>query len=263
MTQRHNVFVVHSWEEWPTYHRMMELLSAREAGIADYSVPPWKAVDGSDDEVIARINSRISTATAIVVLNTPGLHHRAWSSYEMQASVRMNKRIVVLQPHDNFWRPIPSLLDDHLYRVAPWRSDVLGKAIRGEYPQDGRVFDIAEQAERRSLVQVLAVGVGTVSLALLVKTVVALRDLQNDLAQEGVRLEWNDRAAGQVALHALAGAALIGGLTALITDDARASLVMAAAGGLAGAAVGARRVYMAAVNGTSSLRVLTVMSMPI
>jgi hypothetical protein len=258
MIPRNNIFVIHSWEESPTYHRMMELLSAREAGVADYSLPPWKAVEGPDDEVIASIDSRISTATAVVVLNTPGIHHRPWSSYEMQTAVRMNKRIVVLQPHEGFWRPIPSILDDHLYRVAPWRSDVLGKAIRGDYPQDGRIFDIAEQAERRALTQLLAVGVGTVSIALLVTTVLELRDLQNDLAGAGIHVEWNDHATGRTALHALTGAALIGGLTALITEDAKAAVIMAVAGGLAGAAFGTHRMYKARLNGMSSLRVLTV-----
>jgi hypothetical protein len=258
MSGKKNIFVIHSWDEAHTYDRMMGLLEPRVSGLADYSVPPWKAVLGSDDEVFDSINSRISTSTAVVVLNTPGLHRRPMSNYEMNTAVDMNKRIIVLQPHDDFWRPIPQVLDDHLYRVAPWRSDVLGKAICGDYPQDGRIFDIAERADRRKVAQVLAAGVGTVSIALLIRSVALFRTLQKDLERSGVRIEWTGQATGQVAGYAFGGAALLGGLTFLITGDAKAGLVMAGAGGLAGAALGTQRVYKAALNGRSSLRVLTL-----
>lgn len=257
MSNRKNLFVIHSWAEPEAYARAMELLQARESSIADYSIPPWKAIENPSD-VEASIRSRITTASTVVVLNTPGLHKRTVSSLEMEIAASMDKRIVVLQPHGNFWQPIPQALDGRVYRVAAWRGDVLGRAIRGEYPHDGRIFDIAEQCERRQVVQCLAAGVGGLSLALLLREVSAYRKLTQALAAEGIRLDEDKVAAREIAKDALLGALVAGAFTALLTDDSESALWAAAAGGVVGAAVGATRTYKAALHGTSSLRVLAL-----
>lgn len=256
MTYRKNVFVVHSWDEAESYARAMDLLSAREAGIADYSIPPWKAVDPS--EVEASIRSRISTASSVLVLNTPGLHRRRVSSLEMKIAASMEKRIVVLQPHGNFWQPIPQELDGHIYRVAPWRSDVVGRAIRGAYPYDGRIFDIAEHVERRQIVQYLSAGVGAISLVVLLREAVSYQELVRDLNDKGIRLNLGTTASGEIAKGALVGALLAGGLAALMTENTESALLAAAAGGAAGAAVQAARTYQAILHGTAELRVLAL-----
>ena len=248
MADRKNIFVIHSWDEAHTFARMKDLLSARDAGLADYSVPPWKAVEGSDEEVASSIRSRIASASAVVVLNTPGLHQRPWSTFEMECAVEMGKQIIVLQPHDDSRRPIPSALNDHLYRVVSWRSDVLGRAIRGEYPQDERVFEIAEHADQRVVVQNASIGVGAVSLVLLGGAVAGFKKLSDELAAQGVSLQWTPQATGAVVKFGAGGALLAGLLTALLTKNPQAALWAAAAGGLAGAAVGGSRVYLAAQN---------------
>jgi len=257
MSGRKNLFVIHSWAEPESYARVMELLHARESGIADYSIPPWKAIDRPSD-VTASIRSRITTASAVVVLNTPGLHKRRMSSQEMEIAASLEKRIVVLQPHGNFWQPIPRALDGRVYRVAAWRGDVLGRAIRGEYPHDGRIFDIAEQCDRRRVVQCLAAGVGGISLALLLRELSAYWKLRQELGAEGIQLHDGTVPAGEIAKGALVGAILAGTLTALLTKDSESALCAAAAGGVVGATVGAVRTYQAALHGTSSLRVLAL-----
>jgi hypothetical protein len=120
------------------------------------------------------------------------------------------------------------------------------------------VFDIAEQADRRAVVRTLAIGVGTVSLALLVKTAFAFQKLTAELAAQGIRQQWTRAATGEVVKFAVGGALIAGGLTALLTRDPKATAWAAAAGGLAGAALGGTRVYRAALHGTSKLLVLTV-----
>jgi hypothetical protein len=257
MSNRKNLFVIHSWAEPETYARAMELVHARESGIADYSVPPWKAIE-RPSEVEASIRSRIATASTVVVLNTPGLHKRNVSSLEMEIAASMDKRIVVLQPHGNFWQPIPQVLDGRVYRVTAWRGDVLGRAIRGEYPYDGRIFDIAEKSERRQIVKLLSAGVGVLSLALLLRTFASYRELAQELAAEGIQFDHGLATAGDVAKGAVVGAILVGGITALLTEDAKAALWAAAAGGAIGAAVTAARTYQAALHGTSSVRVLAL-----
>lgn len=255
---RHNLFVIHSWDEAPSYARMSDLLALRESGLADYSLPPWKAVPGSDDTVQSSIDRRIQTASAVVVLNTPGLHKRPTSSYEMQRSVEMEKRIIVLQPHGAFDQPIPEVLDGHIYRVSSWRSDVLGHAIRGDYGQDTRVFDIAEVADRRVLVAGIAALVGVGSFAVVGATAGLLNRLANELAAVGVRLDWTGGEVEQVVRPIVIGAGIAALATAIITRDAKSAGLAALAGGAAGAAYGLVQVYRARLLGTRDIRVLTL-----
>lgn len=256
--ERHNLFVVHSWDEAGTYTRMNELLAGHDAGVANYSVPPWKAVPGPDDVVLASIDRRIQTASAVVVLNTPGLHRRPTSGYEMHRSVEMGKRIVVLQPHGAFDQSIPQVLDGNIYRVSSWRGDVLGRAIRGEYPYDGRVFDVAEVVDRRELVGGIAALVGIGSFLVIGATLSRRKELADELAAIGIRLDWTGSEVASVAGPALGGALVAGVLTALVTRDAKSAAMAAMAGGAAGAAYGLVGVYRSRLLGTQRLQVLTL-----
>jgi hypothetical protein len=258
MAGRSNIFVVHSWDEADSYARMSGMLAERVAGLADYSLPPWKPAPGPEDLVKSSIQSRIGFATAVVVLNTPGLHDREMSRFEMQKAVDQEKRIIVLQPHGDFWRPIPEVLHGHVYRVSSWRSDSLGRAIRGEYPHDRRVFDISEAAERRAVVQMLAAGVGALSLVLLYRSVTSFSALTAELRASGVDLRWSAENTREVATYAVGGALVAGGLVGLLTRDWKAAAAAAVAGGLGGAAYAATRVYRAAIAGSEPYCVLAV-----
>ncbi len=258
--ERANLFSIHAWDNADNLHRLEELLRASDPALAHYSLPPERAIPGTDAQVRASIESRIAFSTAVVVVNSPGLHERELSTFEMETAVALNKRIVLVQPHDDFQLPVPAVLDGHVYYHAPWRSDVVGRAIRGEYPADGRVFDIAEVAERRVIIGWLSAGVAAASFGVIVRTVSALQALQRELAEVGVTLRWRSEDSRSVGEHAVMGALIVGGITALITGDAKTALYAAGAGAAAGAAIGVHRVYQAQLLGTAELRILTVTS---
>ena len=258
MGQRKNIFVIHGWEEADRYARITELLDTREAGIADYSVPPWRSIGGSFADVAASLRQRIKTATAVLVINDSRLHKRPFSGFEMEASVEEHKRIIVVQPHHDFSHPIPKVLDGHLYRVAPWRADVVGRAIRGEYPQDGRVFDISEKADRRGIVRALVLGTGAFSLAVLIKRTVDLRNLERELAADGIALDLKAPPQPTIGGSVATGAVVAGGLTYLLTRDLKASAWAAAGGAGIAAAWATSRRYKAVLHGSQQLRSLSV-----
>ncbi len=258
MATRSNIFVVHSWEESDSYERARLLLLAKESSLADYSIPHWQPVEGSEAQVKASIRARISWASAVIVLNTSGLHRRPYSAFEMQQASELSKRIIVLQPHGDFRQPIPAALDGAVYRVVPWRGDVLGRAVRCEYPYDDRVFDVAEKADRRRIVQILASVTGAASLLVLSKTVSAFTSLQDDLQKQGITLAVGSFSTQHIVSAALSGAFLVGGITALATRDLSSACWGAAAGAVFGACLNANTQYRAVLHGTQDLRVLTM-----
>ena len=176
----------------------------------------------------------------------------------MAIAVELDKPIVVLQPRDEFWLPIPNVLDGSIYRVSSWRGDALGRAIRGEAPQETRVFDIAELRDRLDIVKMLAAGVVCCSLVVIATSLSAREQLARDLAPHGVRIDWTSDNTATVEGFALGGA-VVGGVTAAIcTRNVAGALLGALAGGLAGAALGTALVYRAAVHGTHDLCVLAL-----
>ena len=254
MGQRANVFVVHSWDDADACRRMEGRLRKSDPDLAHYTLTPERALPGRREEVLRGIRNRIKTANAVVVLNTPGLHKRESSRFEMQTAVRMKKRIVLVQPHGNFQLPVPAELKGNVYRHATSRSDVIGRAIRGEYPQDGRVFDVAEVADRRSLASILSAGVAAVSFIVIARDLTVLK---RDLASRGIKLVFEGEEMQEVAAHAAVGA-LIGCLIGALSGDGKTALATTLAGASVGAAVGFRRVYKARLLGNGPLKVLTV-----
>lgn len=257
MKKRTNVFTIHAWDEAPACRRMEDLLRASHPDLAHSTVLPERAINGAPLEVRRSIEGRIKFASAVVVVNTPGLHQRPTASFEMKTAVSMGKRIVVVQPPGDFRAPVPAELAGHVYRFAPWRSDVVGRAIRGEYPQDERIFDIAEVADRRALLAVLAAGVAAVSFAVVIETANAMRAFGHDLASYGVELRWNETDTGIVLERALYGA-VVGTLLGALSGDGRTTLYAACAGAAIGAAAGVNRVYRAKLIGSTQTRVLTI-----
>jgi hypothetical protein len=108
------------------------------------------------------------------------------------------------------------------------------------------VFEIAEQADRRAVVQKLSIGGGAASLALLVCASVAFKKLTAESAAQGVRLQWTPTATGKVVSFGVGGALIAGALAAVLTNDLRAATWAAATGGLIGAAVGGAHIVRAA-----------------
>lgn len=258
MSVRRNLFLIHAWDDSETYSEAVELLKARDAGLADYSIPPWKKLRGSEAEVERGIRARIRSATAVVVVNSDGLHHHDWSGREMAIAVELGKPVVVLQPRDDFWLPIPQALDGNVYRVSSWRGDALGRAVRGEAPQDSRVFDIAELRDRLDIAEMLTAGVACASLVVVAASLHAWGRLVRELQAAGVNLEWNDGDLAKVKRYGLGGAIVGAAATGLYTRSLAGAVLGAIAGALAGAAIGTALVYRAALHGTRELRVVTL-----
>ncbi|MCB9729127.1 MAG: TIR domain-containing protein [Deltaproteobacteria bacterium] len=246
---RCNIFVVHSWHDGDLYDRMLDLLRAREAGLADYSVPAHRPLEGTDTEIEASIVQRMRTATAVVVLNSPGLGNSAWCDFELCAAVEMSKRVVVLQPHATPDAPAPRRLRESDPAVVPWRSDSLGRAIRGEWAPRPRVHDLAERADRAAIVKAVSSAAASLSILVLYRDARELDALRADFASLGYQLVWTAGARREVARSAGLGALIGAALGALLGSGGRHTLVGAAAGGLAGLARGHSRVVEATLSG--------------
>lgn len=259
MDKRCNVFAIHAWDDSHSCRRLEQLLRTSHPDLAHYTVLPERALDGSEEQVLRSIESRISFATAVVVVNVPGLHRRPTATFEMETAVRLGKRIVVVQPRGDFRLPVPEELDGHVYRFAPWRSNVVGRAIRGEYPHDGRIFDLAEVADRRTLAGTLAAGVSAVSFLVVGATVQEILSFRRELAAQGIALGWNSNDRLLVAQPVVQGA-LLGALFGALSGDAKTTLYAACAGAAIGSAVGVHRLYKAQLLGSESVRVLSIES---
>ena len=258
MTDRKNIFTIHSWDNSEAFERMRTLVSDREAGLADYSVPFYRPLDGDTREVAEQLIERIRRASVVIVHNTRDLHKRATSKFEVIAAKSMNKRVIVVQPYRDFDAPISEDLAQCAERIVPWNSAVVGKAIRGELKDNGRVFDIAEVADRRRLIRLAATAVGGLSLTLLVRDLKHLRKLQREFVDSGLVRSWDGIDYPQLIGKAILGGGLAYLIGLAVTKDAKSANAIGLAGAMLAGTVELRRQYHVAVSGEDGVRTITL-----
>jgi hypothetical protein len=83
----------------------------------------------------------------------PYAHKSPCVRFEIDAARKHRKPIIAVHPNGQLGQPMPKVVNEGLYRAIGWRGNALEKAILGEYPPDARVFDVADDVDRRSVVQ--------------------------------------------------------------------------------------------------------------
>jgi hypothetical protein len=176
----------------------------------------------------------------------------------MKQAVAMNKRIIVVQPHGEPNSPIPKALDGAFYKVTPWRSDVVGKAIQGHYQQDERVFDIAEIVERRLPIQITSGAATMVSFILLVREFRKWVELRQELDNQSICMPGSTATAITITVSTFLGAVLAGLLALSASRDPFTAFLAALAGGLTGAVIGSKLAHADVLRRISDLQTLNL-----
>lgn len=248
-----SAFISHAFSAVPEYVRVLELLENEGVAFVNRSVPAWDPLDAQGTALLQQLEHRIARSDRVIVLATSNLHHRPIVEFEIQAARAHGKQIVGVYPNGQSGAPIPRSLDDGLYRMVGWRGTALAKAIRGEYPPDRRVFDIAEEVEQRRAAALVIGGVAGLTLLLAGAEHSTLLALKAKLRAGGVDLRVLDGTPGDTALAHIAPKALIGAvfgaLGAAVFGGSRQYLIGGAAlGASLGAGVGWRSYLRAEVR---------------
>jgi hypothetical protein len=230
-------FISHSFAAVPEYIGLLEMFERQGLAIVNRSVPAWAPLNAQGDELAAALEGRIRTSSRVLVLVTDQLHKRDGVRFEIEAARKYDKPIIAIYPNGHFGQPMPRDLHESLYRAIGWRGSALEKAVSGEYPPDARVFDIAEEADRRDVVR-WALGAVTGATLLLAGTSQdRVAQVRSELAASGVNVPGFSKA-DYVVPWALGGS--IAGLLvdALLGGKGGALFACAALGGALGAGLG-------------------------
>jgi len=201
--------------EESTLYRLCELVERTGADSPlDLSVPASAPLHLEGPALYRELTRRIARATHVVVIVSDGLHLSPIVEYEVAEARRLSKPVIVQYQNGDFGSPIPGFLDDCLYRAVGWRTASLEKALAGEYPQDSRIFDIAEAAERRRLATWIAGAAAGASALLAWHDDARLARLRAELRDRGVHL-----ARATSPWPSTIGSAFIGALGALLVHQ--------------------------------------------
>jgi MTH538 TIR-like domain (DUF1863) len=257
---RLHFYISHSFGHADKYARLLEFMEDEGLHTADYSVPVSRQVPGDDDAVRAAITERIARCNRVLVLVTDGIHKSPYIEHEIAVAQEFGKPIIGIFPHGENGAAIPAILAKRHYRMIGWRPGSLAKAMRGEYPPESRVFDIAELEDRREMI--LAVGGATAAVAFLVAGWEAgnCLALRRELREKGIEVVddngpgFLETAGPPFAIGALLGAA-VGGV---IGRTEKALLTGAVLGGGIGLAVGTTRYFRLRTKALGSVTQLSL-----
>lgn len=242
-------FISHSFSYAPDYARILDFIEQEGFAIINRSVPEWEQLPFRGRALLNALAKRISHSSHVIVLVSEGLHRSPYVTYEIEVARELGKPIIGIYRHGEAGRPIPKSLDEGLYRMVGWRGSALARALRGEYAPDRRIFDLAEETDRRRAIQ-LAVG-GTVAAGTLFFAGVTWsrwQQLHAELRASGIQVgpPPSDQTWGSYMVPwALAGAATGLALSALLGGRGMGLLGAGAFGATVGAGIGAGR-YMQA-----------------
>jgi hypothetical protein len=233
-------FISHSFARAPEYIDLLDMFERQGLAIVNRSVPAWSPLDVDGQALRSALDHRIRTSSRVVVLVTEQLHKSSTVRFEIETARKYGKPIIAVYPHGQFGQPMPRVLNDGLYRAVGWRGNALEKAVLGEYPADSRIFDIAEDADRRAAVHwTLGASAGAV-LLMTGATYQRVEQLRHELQARGLVVPQLDRAPFVVP-PAVAGT-LLGILVDLLLGGRGKNLLPGALlGGGLGAAVGLSR----------------------
>jgi hypothetical protein len=225
-------FISYSFMSVPGYLGLLEMLERQGLAVVNRSVPAWSPLAATGSALESALENRIRTASRVIVLVTDDLHKSPCVRFEIGTARKHRKPIIAVYPNGRFGQPMPRALDAGLYRAIGWRGNALEKAILGEYPPDARVFDIAEDVDRRSVVHWTLGASAGAALLIAGATHDRVEQLRRELHLSGVNVPPRERGVTPWMI----GGAVTGLLVDALLGGKGWSLV---AGALAGGAMGA------------------------
>jgi hypothetical protein len=227
-------FISYSFASVPGYVGLLDMFERQGLAVANRSVPAWSPLDATGPELESALENRIRAASRVIVLVTDDLHKSPCVRFEIDTARKHRKPIIAVYPNGRFGQPMPRALGDGLYRAIGWRGNALEKAILGDYPPDSRVFEFAEDVDRRSVVHWTLGASAGAALLIAGATHDRVEQLRRELQVSGVSVPPLER--GPFVTPWMIGGAVTGLLVDALLGGKGWSLV---AGALAGGAMGA------------------------
>lgn len=260
LSPRPRVFISHSFSQAPVYLRLLETLEREGFELYNHSIPAWAPLDATESDLEAQISDRIRRCSRIVVLVHERLHESVWVNFEIETAVALGKEVIAVRKHGELHDPLPRAVVDAGARVVSLRGSSLVKAVRGDYPPESRVWDIAEERDRDWLVAKVVAGAVGASFFLLGTAEYWMPRLRDALAARGVEIRQSDGEAEPSATAWTVGGGLLGLLVgALAGGTWRSTLLcgMAGAGlGYAGASLKRRWITVRQLGPVAELKAL-------
>lgn len=225
-------FISHSFSAVPEYIGVLDMFERQGLAFVNRSVPAWNPLAATGAALARKLEERIRFSSRVIVLVTEKLHEKPCVKFEIETARKYGKPIIAMYPNGEFGRPMPRSLNDSMYRAIGWRGNALERAIEGDYPQDARVFDIAEEAELREVVRWTLGGIGAAAILLAGATQERVRILRAELQTHGLASPQPRPIAPDV-VPWIIGGAIFGAFLGSVMGGRGSSLAWGALGGAA------------------------------
>jgi hypothetical protein len=129
-----NIFISHIHEDDAHIEAMKTLLKERGFSVRDSSIDSASPNQAKDPDYIKReiLAPRISWASTLLVLVSPGTKDSGWVDWEIEEAQRADKRIVGVWTHGAAECDVPDALELYADAVVGWQADRIYGAICGD-----------------------------------------------------------------------------------------------------------------------------------
>jgi hypothetical protein len=183
--QKPSAFVSYRFRRAHEYSGLLEMFERQGVAFVNRSVDPWDPVPLPPQELVESLDVRIRMSTHVIVLVTDDLAKSPCCKLEIETARRYRKPIIAIYPNGEFGAAIPRVLEGGIDRAIGWRGNALERAVRGEYPPEARVFEIAEDVARRKGLALLAGAASVLSVFFAIRLERDLQLLRDELRRSG------------------------------------------------------------------------------
>lgn len=127
--RRKRIFICHPYSRENYHDNLVHLLSRNDTlPYYNHSVPENNKIEGSKKHINTKVEQKIKTSSALVVVASNHASHRPFIEKEIKIAKKYNKPIIAVKPRGQ--QKVSKVVTENASAIVGWRKKSIQLAIR-------------------------------------------------------------------------------------------------------------------------------------
>jgi hypothetical protein len=128
-TRRKRIFICHPYSKENFHDNLVHLLSRNDRlPYYNHSVPKDNKIEGTKRQIRTKVEQKIRTSSAVVVVASNHASHRPFIEKEIKIVKKYNKPIIAVKPRGQ--QKISKVVSENATAIVGWRKKSIQTALR-------------------------------------------------------------------------------------------------------------------------------------
>ena len=128
-TSTAHIFISHAWKYNSDYNTIISWLNDSNISYKNYSVPEHDPVDATNDTKLKEaLTNQLLHANIVIIIGGMYANYSKWIQYEVDEAIRMNKKIILIEPWGQ--ERVPIFIQNAATKIIGWNRSSLFNAIQ-------------------------------------------------------------------------------------------------------------------------------------